>query len=82
MADHPTWSPDGKRIAFHSRPEGQAEVYVINAEGGQPQRLTEEPAEDVRQAGHATALGSTSGQGAPVSTRYGRFPKVGEPRSR
>ena len=47
VTDHPSWSPDGKSIAFHSRPDGQAEIYVIGSEGGRPRRLTQEPAEDV-----------------------------------
>jgi dipeptidyl aminopeptidase/acylaminoacyl peptidase len=47
VTDHPSWSPDGKSIAFHSRPEGQAEIYVTGSEGGRLRRLTEEAAEDV-----------------------------------
>ncbi|MFN0170314.1 MAG: TolB family protein [Bryobacteraceae bacterium] len=47
ITDLPRWSPDGRRIAFHSRPGGQAEIYVISAEGGKPQRLTDNPTDDV-----------------------------------
>ena len=48
----PRWSPDGRWIAFDSRSndaghEGNADVYVISAEGGQPRRLTSDPAEDI-----------------------------------
>ncbi|HEY9433048.1 MAG TPA: winged helix-turn-helix domain-containing protein [Blastocatellia bacterium] len=48
----PRWSPDGRWIAFDSRSndaghEGNADVYVISAEGGHPRRLTSDPAEDI-----------------------------------
>ncbi|MEP7339776.1 MAG: S9 family peptidase [Acidobacteriota bacterium] len=39
--DHPRWSPDLRRIAFLSeRGEGGAQVYLINAQGGEPVPLT------------------------------------------
>ena len=34
------WSPDGKEVALVSRPEGHADIYIINVEGGPPRRLT------------------------------------------
>ena len=40
----PSWSPDGKRIAFASDRKGDGlnyEIYVMDADGGNPQRLTE-----------------------------------------
>ena len=40
----PSWSPDGKRIAFSSDRKGDLqnfEIYVMNADGGNQQRLTE-----------------------------------------
>lgn len=38
----PLWSPDGKRIAFLSRREGdeQTQIYLISPEGGEARRLT------------------------------------------
>jgi dipeptidyl aminopeptidase/acylaminoacyl peptidase len=43
----PRWSPDSHQIAFDSRPEGHADIYVISADGGKPRRLTTETSEDV-----------------------------------
>ena len=38
----PSWSPDGKRIAFSSKRDGgvTSEIYVMDADGKNPQRLT------------------------------------------
>ncbi len=36
----PKFSPDGKWIAFTSQYDGDEQVYVIPAEGGEPRRLT------------------------------------------
>ncbi len=40
----PKFSPDGKWIAFTGQYEGDEQVYVIPAEGGQPRQLTYYPA--------------------------------------
>ena len=45
--NHPAVSPDGARIAFTAEVEdGNAEIFVIPVEGGEPQRLTNDPAID------------------------------------
>jgi len=48
----PRWSPDGRWIVFDSRScvagaNGNPDIYLISADGGQPRRLTDGPAEDV-----------------------------------
>jgi Tol biopolymer transport system component/DNA-binding winged helix-turn-helix (wHTH) protein len=43
----PRWSPDGGRIAFDSDAEGkQYDIWVVNAGGGKPKRMTTDPAND------------------------------------
>ena len=37
----PTWSPDGKRIAFHSTRDGDYEVFTMNADGSGVTQLTD-----------------------------------------
>ena len=45
----PSWSPDGKRIAFMSDRDGpdlHFDIYVMDADGGNEQKLTENPNTD------------------------------------
>ncbi|MCA1056436.1 S9 family peptidase [Rossellomorea aquimaris] len=37
----PRWSPDGARVAFLSNRTGQMELYIMNRDGGEAERLTE-----------------------------------------
>ena len=37
----PVWSPDGRKLAFVSDRDGDAEVYVMNADGSGQRRLTQ-----------------------------------------
>jgi dipeptidyl aminopeptidase/acylaminoacyl peptidase len=41
----PVWSPDGKRLAFVSRREGDSasQLYLLPLDGGEPERLTDLP---------------------------------------
>jgi TolB protein len=39
----PTWSPDGRKIAFVSFRDGNYEIYAMNANGGGQTRLTVSP---------------------------------------
>ena len=38
----PRWSPDGRQIAFDSDAAGHLDIWVVNADGGPPRRLTSE----------------------------------------
>ena len=42
----PVWSPDGQKIAFTSKRDGNWEVYVMNADGSGQRRLTRNAASD------------------------------------
>ena len=42
----PAWSPDGRKLAFVSRRDGNSEIYVINADGSEQENLTQHPARD------------------------------------
>jgi TolB protein len=42
----PAWSPDGARIAFYSERDGNAEIYVMDAGGGNVRRLTNAPSDE------------------------------------
>ena len=43
----PVFSPDGKWIAFTGQYDGNIDVFVIPAEGGEPKRLTWHPGADI-----------------------------------
>ena len=42
----PSWSSDGRKIAFDSDRDGNYEIYVMNADGSEQKRLTVNPAAD------------------------------------
>ncbi len=42
----PSWSPDGKRIAFTSTRDGDYEIFVMNADGTEVRQLTDDDARD------------------------------------
>jgi eukaryotic-like serine/threonine-protein kinase len=64
---YPSWSPDGRWIAYHRALEGQRDVWIVPAEGGVPARFTDDPAVDTHPAwspdGTRIAFVSTRGGG-------------------
>ena len=64
------WSADGRRIAFMSERDGNAEIYVMNADGSGQTRLTNDPGVD------ADPTFSPDGQIAFNSTRDGGNPEI------
>lgn len=49
VVNMPVFSPDGKWIAFSAQRDGNIDVYLIPAEGGQSRRLTWHPGPDLVQ---------------------------------
>jgi Tol biopolymer transport system component len=43
----PSWSPDGKQIAFCSNRNGNMDIFVMNADGSDARRLTSHEANDI-----------------------------------
>jgi serine/threonine protein kinase/Tol biopolymer transport system component len=46
----PVWSPDGQRIVFDARVDGNADIWVMDGDGSNQRRVTVEPSEDVTGA--------------------------------
>jgi Tol biopolymer transport system component len=61
----PTWSPDGKRIAFQSDRGGDQDIWVINIDGSGLTNLTNSPSQDEHPAWspNGTQIAFTSRRG-------------------
>jgi Tol biopolymer transport system component len=46
----PSWSPDGKQIAFRSHRDGDEEIYVMNTDGTNQTNITDHPQGDFSPA--------------------------------
>ncbi len=86
----PKFSPDGKSIAFTGQYEGDEQVYVVPAEGGEPRQLTYYPAPRpvraaprLRQPGHGLdARRHERSSSARCATRTASAPRAASTPSR
>ena len=66
----PAFSPDGKQIAYASRRGGNMEIWVANADGTSPKRLTQSPGVDTAPTwsptGHEIAFTSDRSGGQQI----------------
>jgi hypothetical protein len=46
----PSWSPDATRLAFATKRDGNWEIYVMDRDGGNLTRLTDDPSDDTNPA--------------------------------
>ena len=70
----PSWSPDSRRIAFTADRDGNYEIYVMDADGGNLQNLTRTPHSDYSPAWLSSSL-SVSPAGKKF-TIWGRVKQV------
>jgi tricorn protease len=73
----PSFSPDGKMVAFTGQYDGNTDVFVVPAEGGEPKRLTWHPGNDVVTGWSPdgqSVIFESGRTGAPVSV--GKFWKI------
>ena len=48
VAGFPHWSPDGKKIVFHSRQQSYARLFLLDLSAGRPMPLSYEAINDYR----------------------------------
>jgi Tol biopolymer transport system component len=46
LDENPSWSADGNQIVFQSNRDGKFEIYVMDSDGSNQARLTNNPAID------------------------------------
>ncbi|HKQ79119.1 MAG TPA: hypothetical protein VJ810_35820 [Blastocatellia bacterium] len=68
----PSFSPDGRQILFRSGRDGNHEIYLMDADGKNPRRLTDNPATDTMPAfspkGNQIAFSSNRENGYQIYT--------------
>jgi len=81
----PAWSPDGRRLAFHTNRDGNVEIYIMNADGTAPVRLTSSEQAEVEPTwspdGATLAFARfLTAQGGSPSPPHNLHPSVGRRR--
>jgi TolB protein len=72
----PAWSPDGEQIAYCSASPGQAEIFVMEADGSHPRRLTDS-IQDCGNPGWLVPIWSPDGKWiAALSAPGGAYPQT------
>ena len=77
LESYPHFSPDGTQVAFTAQYDGNTDVYVVPARGGEPRRLTWHPGADIVQGWtpEGEVLFRSSREGHP--TRQNRLYTIG-----
>ncbi len=68
LNDEPAWSPDGRRIAFHSDRDEDGEIYAINVDGSGVMRLTDNDFGDWEPAWSPVFLATATPTATQIST--------------
>ncbi|HYE75759.1 MAG TPA: DPP IV N-terminal domain-containing protein, partial [Blastocatellia bacterium] len=78
------WMPDNKHLFFQSERDGYAHLYVVSADGGEPQQLTSGKFEvsNVRLSEDKTKFYFTSSEGSPFERHLYSMPLSGGSRTR
>jgi Tol biopolymer transport system component len=76
------WSPDGSRILFDARVQGNPDIWVMNADGSEPQRLTDAPSEEVTPAWTPDGASFLFSSNRTGSLQLWRQPVAGGPATR
>lgn len=76
--EDPAWSPDGKRLAFQSDRDGNFEIYLINVDGTNEQRLTTNHTQEYWPAWRPVAVPPPAAAAVPANSTGLSGPYLGQ----